>query len=117
MARQIVTQWFCDKCGQHIEIEDLTRRSFTAQGSDRQADFCPACAREFDESVGEWLKVVPASAPIRKRVRSAGRSRAELGAIRVWARENGFEVSDRGRIPARVVKAYENAVVVGQPAK
>jgi hypothetical protein len=31
------------------------------------------------------------------------------GAIRDWARKNGHAVSDRGRIPASVVDAYEAA--------
>jgi hypothetical protein len=31
------------------------------------------------------------------------------GAIREWARKNGHAVSDRGRIPASVVDAYESA--------
>ncbi|GAA4871040.1 MULTISPECIES: histone-like nucleoid-structuring protein Lsr2 [Saccharopolyspora] len=30
-------------------------------------------------------------------------------AIREWAREQGWQVSDRGRIPAEVVEAYDNA--------
>lgn len=33
-------------------------------------------------------------------------SNAEL---RAWARQNGFTVSDRGRLPASVVTAYRNA--------
>lgn len=31
-------------------------------------------------------------------------------AIRIWARENGHEISERGRIPAAVVEAYEAAI-------
>jgi hypothetical protein len=39
--------------------------------------------------------------------RSAGSpSNAE---VRSWARQNGFTVSDRGRVPASVVTAYRNA--------
>ncbi|MEV0704875.1 Lsr2 family protein [Saccharopolyspora sp. NPDC050389] len=30
-------------------------------------------------------------------------------AIRTWAREQGFQVSDRGRIPAEIVEAYDKA--------
>ncbi|MDA3650235.1 Lsr2 family protein [Saccharopolyspora indica] len=30
-------------------------------------------------------------------------------AIREWARNQGMQVSDRGRIPAEVVEAYDNA--------
>jgi hypothetical protein len=36
-------------------------------------------------------------------------SRADLGQIREWARNNGHEISDRGRIPAAVVDAYNAA--------
>lgn len=30
----------------------------------------------------------------------------DLNAVRVWAKENGIKVSDRGRLPTRVVEAY-----------
>ncbi len=41
---------------------------------------------------------------------SGGRmDREQAGAIREWARKNGHAVSDRGRIPASVVEAYESA--------
>lgn len=51
--------------------------------------------------------------------RSTGRSaaastagsdrKAELAAIRDWARSNGYQVSDRGRISAEVEQAYAQA--------
>ena len=34
---------------------------------------------------------------------------ADTKAIREWARENGYDVSDRGRIPANVIDAYAAA--------
>ena len=36
-------------------------------------------------------------------------SREETAAIREWARENGHQVSDRGRIPKSVIEAYQAA--------
>nr|WP_234315638.1 MULTISPECIES: histone-like nucleoid-structuring protein Lsr2 [unclassified Streptomyces] len=30
-------------------------------------------------------------------------------AIRTWARENGYQVADRGRIPANIREAYKQA--------
>ena len=36
-------------------------------------------------------------------------SRQDSSAIRTWARENGHEVSERGRIPASVIEAYQAA--------
>lgn len=35
--------------------------------------------------------------------------REQLQAIRVWARENGHQVSDRGRISATIMDAYQAA--------
>ena len=39
----------------------------------------------------------------------AGSGRQRTQAIREWAREQGMEVNDRGRIPSKVVQAYEAA--------
>ena len=41
--------------------------------------------------------------------RRSGSSSGDATAIREWARENGHEVSERGRISAEVRKAYEAA--------
>ncbi|MDV6011433.1 Lsr2 family protein [Haloechinothrix sp. LS1_15] len=38
--------------------------------------------------------------------RSASVDREQNQAIRAWARKNGYQVSDRGRIPSEVVDAY-----------
>ncbi|WP_086827120.1 Lsr2 family protein [Allokutzneria sp. NRRL B-24872] len=40
---------------------------------------------------------------------ASGRSKDETRAIREWAKANGHEVSDRGRIPSTVIEAYEAA--------
>lgn len=41
--------------------------------------------------------------------RGASSSGANPGEIRAWANANGFTVSERGRVPAEVRTAYENA--------
>ena len=42
---------------------------------------------------------------------SAGSSakRSDLSEVREWARSNGYEVSDRGRVSAQVQEAYDKA--------
>ena len=40
---------------------------------------------------------------------SAPKKRADLSAVREWARQNGYEVSDRGRISADIQAAYDKA--------
>lgn len=41
--------------------------------------------------------------------RTATADRAQTQAIRDWARRNGHQVSDRGRIPSTVLEAFNSA--------
>ncbi|EID52404.1 histone-like nucleoid-structuring protein Lsr2 [Saccharomonospora xinjiangensis] len=41
--------------------------------------------------------------------RSSSAEREQNQAIRAWARKNGYEISDRGRIPSEVTDAYRKA--------
>ncbi|TDC10804.1 Lsr2 family protein [Streptomyces sp. 8K308] len=41
----------------------------------------------------------------------AGSSSQDTAKIRAWAKENGYEVNDRGRVPANIREAYEKAGV------
>ena len=45
----------------------------------------------------------------RRVVTSAPVGREQAQAIRDWARNNGYTVSERGRIPKNVQEAFENA--------
>ena len=40
---------------------------------------------------------------------SSSSSRRDLSAVRAWARANGHQVSDRGRVSAAVQEAYDKA--------
>jgi hypothetical protein len=50
------------------------------------------------------------TSPVRRAApASTGRaSRDQNQAIREWANKNGFEVSERGRIPSHIVEAYHS---------
>jgi len=48
--------------------------------------------------------------PVSSAKKTAGRaSRTDLAAVRDWAKSNGHQVSDRGRISATVQQAYDAA--------
>jgi hypothetical protein len=68
----------------------------------------------LDPYLGKAVRVGPGTASGRITSRSAaaqpGRSsRDQNHAIREWAKKNGHEVSDRGRIPTGVVEAFHAA--------
>jgi hypothetical protein len=45
----------------------------------------------------------------RAKAAKAGNSKEQLAAIRQWARKNGYEVSDRGRLSTAVMQAFDEA--------
>ncbi|MER5748969.1 Lsr2 family protein [Streptomyces sp. NPDC002088] len=45
----------------------------------------------------------------RGKARAATGGSQDTAQIRAWAKENGFEVNDRGRVPATIREAYEKA--------
>lgn len=54
-------------------------------------------------------KVGRATATKPRTARGTSSSGVDLAAVRTWARENGHEVSERGRVAASVLEAYEAA--------
>lgn len=89
--------------------------SFALDGTAYEIDLSEKNAREMRDVFSRY---VSAARKIGRTGRGAGgRSRGtggrmdreQAGAIRDWARKNGHAVSDRGRIPASVVEAYEAA--------
>ena len=44
-----------------------------------------------------------------KAARGGGGSGPDTAKIRAWAKEKGYEVNDRGRVPATIREAYEKA--------
>jgi hypothetical protein len=93
--------------------------SFSLDGTNYEIDLAEKNAQELRESFARYVSAArkvgrgggrPASSSGGARPRSGGRmDREQASAIREWARKNGHDVSDRGRIPSSVVEAYESA--------
>ncbi|WP_425955985.1 histone-like nucleoid-structuring protein Lsr2 [Xylanimonas sp. McL0601] len=88
--------------------------TFALDGVSFEIDLTSAHASELREALATWIGHARKSAGRAAAApRSAGRrttaDRAQLAKIREWARDNGFKVSDRGRISAEVVAAFEAA--------
>ena len=59
--------------------------------------------------VGHARKVTGSKRAGGARKTSTGGSGVDPKAVREWARKNGHEVSERGRVPASVIEAYQAA--------
>jgi hypothetical protein len=93
--------------------------TFALDGTTYEIDLSEKNASEMRDIFGKYVSAARKVSSRGTRATGAGRSRAtggggrmdreQAGAIRDWARKNGHEVSDRGRIPASVAEAYEAA--------
>lgn len=98
--------------------------SFSVSGRDYEIDLSEqnraeldALLAEFEDKMKKFTDAArPAGRTTSARSSSGGRasskssstSSAEASKVRLWAVDNGFDVKDRGRIPAEVMDAYRN---------
>jgi hypothetical protein len=119
MAQRVQVLLVCD-----VHDDDTTPGtetiSFSLDGTSYEIDVCDDHAEELRDAVAPYVgagrRVGGAragrrsSAPSRGAGRSSGGSdRQRAGDIRAWAKAQGLNVNERGRIPATIVAQYESA--------
>ena len=83
--------------------------SFSFDGTNYEIDLSKRNKSAMEKAFKPYIdKARKARATRRTQPRSATR-RHNLPAIRAWAKESGFEVSDRGRVSQEVIDAYAAA--------
>lgn len=111
MAQQFQIQYIDDLDGSDLGSVANTI-SFAFEGKEYSIDLSDENAAQFREVMAPYVEnghrlTGTKSRPVRK---SAARSSSgDTKAIREWARNNGYEVSDRGRIPGTIMDAYAAA--------
>ena len=89
--------------------------TFGLDGVTYEIDLSAENAARLREQLSPWVGHArraggrKATGPGRAASGGGGGKRADLSAVRVWARENGYQVSDRGRISAEIQAAYDKA--------
>ena len=120
MAQNVQVLLTCDLDEDDVEAVETVR--FGNDGNTYEIEMCQQHLDEYHNWMEEYVAVA-------RRVGGTGRARAraassstpkarrspavrgseDVGAMRQWARSNGFEVSARGRIPASVRAAFQAA--------
>jgi|SRR3954466_10789299 hypothetical protein len=111
MAKQVITLLTDDLDGGEADrtVEfGLDGVNYTIDLSEKNAG---KLRKALDPFLNSATRVgrTPASPVRRTAPASTGRaSRDQNQAIREWANKNGYEVSERGRIPSHIVEAYHS---------
>ncbi len=117
MAQKVQVLLVCDL--HDGEVEGTETIAFGLDGASYEIDVCDAHAAELRDAyapyVGAGRRAGRGGAlPTQRRnARGAGRAGAgggnNVAEVRDWARKNGHQVSERGRIAATVLQAYTAA--------
>ena len=116
MAQKVQVFLVCDL--HEGEVEGDETLSFSLDGTAYEMDVCEEHAAEVRDAFAPYVgaarranRAVSASrAPARKGARAQSYTdKIRVTAMRDWGRENGFEVSERGRLSKAVISAYEAA--------
>jgi hypothetical protein len=86
--------------------------SFALDGVSYEIDLTSDNATRLRDDFAVWIGHAERTGGRRSTSRAGAKSavrKADLGAVREWARGKGFTVSDRGRISAEVQEAYDKA--------
>lgn len=108
MSKRTVVTVDCDGLGGR-HSGDVATIQIGIDGASYEIDLCAAHLKPVDETltmiVRQGRKVTARQSPRRQRSSSP---RQNSSAVREWANQNGMKVSERGRIPANVLSAYEH---------
>jgi Lsr2 len=89
------------------EAEGTIRFGFG--GTDYEIDLNKEHADQFTEALRPFIAAARKVPSSRRPARGARNTRHDLSDVRAWARDQGINVSTRGRIPADVLARYQAA--------
>ena len=113
MAQRVQVLLVCDL--HEGDVEGTETITFGLDGSAYEIDVCEAHGRELRDAYAPFVgaaRRAGRSTGGGRRTGAGGRSRGgnnDVAQIREWARSNGHQVSERGRISATVRQAYDAA--------
>jgi nucleoid-associated protein Lsr2 len=112
MAKRVIEQLVSDLSGKDIKDGEGESIKFSIGSTSYEMDLTEAEAGQFYDAVKKYTDVATKTGGRGSRSGGGSTSKSDRGqtqAIRAWARENGLEVSDRGRISQDVQAAYSAA--------
>jgi Lsr2 len=98
----------CDQDSEEKKRRGETVR-FGLDGHEYETELCTMHVRAFEKMTQEYQTHArrQTSSRVHKETPRTPARRKRLGEIRAWARENGMEINNRGRIPDEVTRKYE----------
>ncbi|MFE4869491.1 Lsr2 family protein [Streptomyces sp. NPDC056682] len=112
MAQKVITTYVDDLTGE--ESAEISTHSILVDGAGVEIDLTDENYEKLLEILNPYLHAkgarrIRGGVAGKQQSRKASSNNGDTAAIRAWAKDNGYEVNDRGRVPATVREAYEKA--------
>jgi hypothetical protein len=109
MAKKTVEKFYSDLSGDEVDTPSPTV-TFTFDGVGYEVDLTEAERQAFADAVAPYIAVGRRAAGRAASSRTASKkSGVDAKAVREWAQEQGLDVPARGRVPASLIQAYQDA--------
>ncbi len=114
MAKKVVTLYTDDLTGE--ESPEIDTYTVLVNGAGVELDLTPESHDKLLEALAPFLNATGARRVRGGASKAQGRTKRgpsgseDTAQIRAWAKENGYEINDRGRVPASIRDAYQKAV-------
>ena len=116
MARRIVHQLVDDIDGTVMDAGEGETVLFSLDGTAYEIDLTTQNAAALRDALAPYVSAGRRVSSARASGSGSGggskrrrTGQQDYAAVREWARANGYQVSERGRVPAAVLEAYEAA--------
>ena len=108
MAQKVSVTFACDYDSKEIPDGEQMTRAFSLDGRDYEIDLCEKHSQKFDEVLRRFSdRARKVTGRVTRTKRRTAAHRQHSAEVRAWAKRSGIDVSDRGRIPAQVIRKYE----------
>jgi hypothetical protein len=110
VAQRVSVTYACDYDDKEIPEGQQRSLAFGIDGRDYEIDLCKKHSDRFGGLISKFTQHArrPAQKGAPKRKRRTAANRQHSAEIRAWAKDQGMEVNDRGRIPGSVLTAFES---------
>ena len=109
MAQRTVIELVDDVDGRVMKQGEGETVIFGLDNVEYEIDVSKANAEKLRQALSPYVQAARKTGGRRGRAARAARDHDQIRAIREWARQNGYKVSDRGRIPVEVQEAYNTS--------
>jgi len=107
--QRVITELVDDTDGTIIADGHGRTVAFSLDGASYEIDLTDENASKLESALASWIASARRVSGTPRRKPEQKRSKEQTQAIRAWAIESGYQLSDRGRIPADIEAAFHEA--------